>query len=293
MRTKETKEIARVWSKPQFFGIDGLTEAIARTEDAEFAPVEVRGRVMPHRIAVVGKDSGNAYGICSHRYAIVQNQELFLSLALALQEFGAEVEGSVLSADGETKLVLQVGNPLNLEDSEYRFMIIAKNSYNGEVAWGGMSALMRLLCSNGMMALKGVCANFSQKHTMGLEERIAEWGNFLELASQGTEQLEPTIRSAGAEIVPNMEYVLRGAGFGPRIVAKVIDSFDRLVPEAQYRAATKWDVYNAMTNYYSNRPKGDWKTNVAGIEQAGRMLATPMAELLVRGQEALTVVATP
>lgn len=293
IRRPKMEPISLLWNSPRFKGYDGFQAAIQDLEDAEFGRPSV-GNVEDNRhLAVIGKDTGEIFGYVKGRYRIVQDREVFGALLDSLKNDQVEISGTFYRENGETKLYLCLGEAMHLRDSSYRYMIIARNSYNGEVAWSAMSALMRQICSNGLMGVKGVCGRFYQKHIIPFGDMVNNWGSFVERTAEDAPRLSEIIDAKSAEIVPNLEMVLRGAGFGPQIAGQVVTNFDKLVPEARGRQMTVWDAYNGVTNLYSNRGKGNWATNAEGLEMASRMLETPLETLILRGREALTVTATP
>lgn len=287
----EAKAMSQAWKNPQFADVEGFTEAIARTEDAEFAPIEVRGRAVPNRFAVVGKDSGEPYGFASSRYKIVQNQEVLLPVAMAIQEAGIPVKGSIFEEDGVTRAVLMVGNPLHLMDSDYNMTITAYNSYNGELAFGGISGLVRLICSNGMMDLQGISAQIRQKHIMDFDDSVSKWVQFFAESSQMAIKIEPMVQKCLAEEIHfgMLEPIYRGAGIGQRTAIEIVDSFDKLVPENLKYGVNKWTAGNALTAYYSHRTKGGYKTNREGLSVAGKFFDANLSQAYLDGVKIMQV----
>jgi len=294
MKRAETEAIARSWRNPQFSNIGELEDRVAGMEDAEFASVEVRGQTVP-RFAIVGKTSGQFFGTCTDKYRIVQNREAFAGLVKVLKDADVPVSGSIVSpAVGQSHIVLVIDDPMEGPDSPYRFVIEAVNSYNGAVSWGGWSSLLRAICGNGMLSIKGVTVEMSHRHVMQPEKAAEMWQSFITEAAGRVKNSYAIIEAAQLEPVRNLEAMYRGAGFGVSLTAWMIEDFDKRVPESVGRPLTKLDAYNNATNFISNRTKGNYHTNMDLLAQASKILETAADTLEITGLGQLTIAsATP
>lgn len=294
MKRAETIAIARAWKHPQFSDVEQLADVVHGMENAVYEPAIRNGQEIPNRQFIVGEETGRFYGWATKKYKIAQNREAFGSLVNLIREKNIPVEGSMLSPrNGEFRAVLVLGDHYIGPDSEYKYVVEAANSYNGLVSWGALSAWIRAICENGMVSMKGICAEMHHRHVMDETQRKQEWECFLNYAVSRVDGLPGVIQAAQNQPIHNLEAMYRGAGFGPRIAREVIDNLDTLVPEQVGRPLTQWDGYNGLTKHFSNRTKGNYSTNMDLLAQASRMLEESVEVLEVRGLEAMSIVATP
>lgn len=294
MKRAETVAIARAWKNPQVSSVEGLADMVHGMENATFEPLYRGSDRVLNRFLIVGQESGRFYGWCTEKYKIMQNQQVFEPLINLLREDNIPVKASIIQPrPGEFRLVLVLGDEYQASDSPYRFVVQAANSYNGAVSWGGLSAWIRAICENGMVSMKGLCNSMHSRHVMDDSKRAQEWESFLDYSAHRIDGLEAVIQTASAQPVHNLEALLLGAGFGPRIAQDIIENMDVLVPEQVGRPITQWDAFNGLTNRFSNRTKGNYSTNMDWLAQASRMLEFTVQELEAVGLPLIKVVATP
>jgi hypothetical protein len=294
VKRAETVAIARAWKNPQCFNIEQLADLVHGMESATFEPLTRGSGAVPNRFLIVGQESGRFYGWCTEKYRILQNRDAFGALVDLLRAENIPVKGSIVSPrPGEFRLVLVLGDEFQAKDSPYKFVVQAINSYNGAVSWGGLSAWIRAICENGMVSMKGLCGELHHRHVMDESKRAEEWKAFIDYSAHRVDGLEAVIEKAQSQPIHNLEAVLLGAGFGPRIAQDIIKNFDVLVPEQVGRPMTQWDAFNGCTNRFSNRTKGNYSTNMELLAQASRMLEFTVQELEAQGLPLIKVVATP
>jgi hypothetical protein len=294
VKRAETVAIARAWKNPQYSTVEELADVVHGMENAVFEPLKRDSGTVSNRFLIVGANSGRFYGWCTDKYRILQNEQAFGSLVNLLRAENIPVKGSMISPrPGEFRLVLVLGDEYQASDSPYKFVVQAVNSYNGGVSWGGLSAWIRAICENGMVSMKGLCGEIHHRHVMDESKREEQWHSFIDYSAHRVDGLEAVIQNASAQPVHNLEAVLLGAGFGPRIAQDIIENMDVLVPEQIGRPITQWDAFNGLTKRFSNRTKGNYNTNMELLAQASRMLEHSVQELETVGLPLIKVVATP
>jgi hypothetical protein len=293
MRRQKSTAIAQAWKNPQFSTLEGMEYAVMNLEDAEFESVQVRGQTVP-RYALVGKNTGQFFGTCTDKYKIVQCRDAFSGLVDAIRETGLPVHGSVIKPTvGEIRLVVVVDRVISGLDGEYKLVIEAVNSYNGCVSWGAMSSILRVICANGMMKLQGITAEMHHRHVLQDEVVAEHWEHFYNNVTAQADNVNGVIARAMNQPVRNLEAVYLGAGFGQNVAKWVIKDFESLVPESKTHTLTLLDAYHGLTNYFSNRTKGNYQTNRELLERASQMLEIPCETLEMKGLPLIKVAATP
>lgn len=295
------KAMSAAWKEPQFKNASGFIDALSNAEEAEFRGVftakynqvdkfYATPELDPDTLAICGMKSGRPYAYASERYEIVQTKDVMTPVALAIEALGVPVEGSIMeTADGLSRAVLTVGDPIELADSQYRMMIVAYNSYNKKLAYGGMSGLCRIKCMNGMMDIQGVCEQHHLKHLNGLKDAIKDWTQWLQSASESAMKMGPIIESALMDnlAVYQLEPIYRGLGVKQRAAAEIMDDFDKHFRDVNEIGLNRHSAVNGLTSFFSHRTKSGFATNAAGLELASKLYTADLVKLEDAGNKIL------
>jgi hypothetical protein len=230
--------------------------------------------------AIVNDDSDEVECVASSRYQLVQHREIFQPFVDTMQKLGVPLNGKlydyggsvsarvfftgkeVTPADGKTiRLGIQMSNSLNLTRS-IRMDLVA----------------FRLVCSNGMVIGKAVPGcSYSRAHVgraiveydvkKFLEKSIGRSNEFLDLVNQS--------------IADTYEWELAKKALEKLILTKkhrepILKRIEAEVADRGGDKVTRWDIYNAVTNYLSVE-ESLTKSAIAYLEKKSQqLLAKPL-----------------
>jgi hypothetical protein len=282
-----------MWTNPQFTDMGGMIRRMEDLETVHFEPVcRSNGREVPKKVIVVGDKTDVEYCVPTKKYTIVQNIEVLVPLAVALDKMGVSFSGSILEADGTMYGFIQVGQPVEVGHETFRSCIEVHNSYNCELSFGGASALTRTMCMNGMIQVAGLCEKVKQRHMSCVSDAVNEWEKAIMANQTSPEKLQVLIDDNLAKTIMwnQLEAVLMATGIGEMNTKKIMENIDALCPEIPSLGLNAWTTYNAITAFYSHRQKASIHTNREGIIKANALLERTPGELYLSG---IKIMATP
>ena len=224
---------------------------------------------IPDQFCVRRKDNNRSLSVMSKRYQMIQNHETF-SFADDIIGSGQAKWDTAGSINGGRVVFMQVeleghlflkSNP----DDKTVKKVLFVNSHDGSKALMGMVTPIRVCCQNTMgQALKNNTNQFKIYHRKNFQSRKEEAAKVLGLASAYFDDLQMVMDTLAEQQVTK-SYV---EGF---INALVPSSKDEVSTRTENRrnqithlfsngrgnnGETKWDLYNAVTEYVDHQSNG-------------------------------------
>ena len=213
--------------------------------------------------AIVRKDTDDVFGVMSAGYTPVQNREAF-DLIDAVVGDGDATFHTVGSLFGGRRvwMLCKLQGDYKLDNGEkLESFILLDNSHDGTAALRMRLTAVRVVCSNTLGAATTSRAAFRAKHTSGIMARASDARDLLGLNAAYMERLiEDANRVAEQAWSPkqmlDMTYDLldldddqpihKQRGIKASASSKMLDLF--YIGEGN-NGTTKWDAYNAVTEY--------------------------------------------
>ena len=242
-----------------FLAIPEELDYHVKSAPALFEPIPGAGVVDGLGYQNFRTDTEKALGMVKDRYQIVQNHELFESLAHALEEAaparaleGAKIKPST-SYNG-AQAFADIAFPRLTEDlvqargnaTALTFRLLLWNSFDGSSPVRLAAGAIDGFCTNGMIF--GSYDLFGKRHTKGFSQADLEkfvGNSFLLFQEKITELRRETFKPVELE---QAEKFLK-KNFSDRRAAQLLERF---AVEAQERGATVWALRSALTFYASH-----------------------------------------
>ena len=246
-------------SSPAVLSCPPELDYLVQSAPADFEPIKGAGHVSSKYFINFRTDTETDLGMCKERYQIVQNQDLFSSLSLALFKSAPPraLEGAVIkpktSYEG-AQAFADVAFPRLTEDlvqargntTALTFRLLLWNSFDGsspvKLAVGAIDGF----CTNGMIF--GSYDLFGKRHTKGFSQiELEEFvGNSFLMFQRKIQELRlETFKQIELE---QAEKFL-AANFSGRRAAQLLEQF---AIESQERGQTVWALRSALTYYASH-----------------------------------------
>jgi hypothetical protein len=230
-----------------------------RSAPALFEPIPGAGVVDGLGYQNFRTDTEKALGAVQERYKIVQNQELFDSLASALDGAaparaldGAAIKPSI--SYGGRQAFADIAFPQLTEDliqargnaTALTFRLLLWNSFDGSSPVRLAAGAIDGYCSNGMIF--GSYDLFGRRHTKGFSQKdLSNFvGNSFVLFQEKIMELRRET-FAPIELTQAEDFIKKN--FSERRAAQLLERF---AVEAQERGATVWALRSALTFYASH-----------------------------------------
>lgn len=216
------------------------------------------------------KDTLKAFAVMSDSYRFIQNSEAFEFADSIVQEEGAfyDTAGSI---DGGAKVFMTMLLPNKLmvngnsNDTIEKYLLLT-NSHNGTSALMAMITPVRVVCQNTLnAALRNNTNMFKVRHTKNFMDKAREGARVLGLANSYYDDLQYVINQLDKEEI-SKSYV-------EQFIATIVPSDDSdkiakqtatkrdIITDLYYNGTgnngrTKWDLYNAITEYVDHKSRG-------------------------------------
>jgi len=249
-----------------------------RSAPALFEPIKGAGVVDGLGYQNFRTDTEQALGAVQERYKIVQNSELFASLAQALEGAaparaleGAKIKPSI--SYGGRQAFADIAFPQLTEDlvqargnaTALTFRLLLWNSFDGSSPVRLAAGAIDGFCSNGMIF--GSYDLFGRRHTKGFNQKdLSDFvGNsFVLFQEKITELRRETF--APIELTQAEEFLKKN--FSDRRAAQLLERF---AVEAQERGATVWALRSALT-YYASHNSSQFAVRNTGQDSSAAVL---------------------
>jgi len=278
MPAKNVIQFPATVSAPPVLTIPQELDYEVRSATALFEPITGAGVVNGLGYQNFRTDTEQALGMVKERYQIVQNQELFDSLASALDGAaparaleGAKIKPS--TSYGGAQAFADIAFPRLTEDlvqargnaTALTFRLLLWNSFDGSSPVRLAAGAIDGYCSNGMIF--GSYDLFGKRHTKGFSQIELEkfvGNSFLLFQEKITELRRETF--APIELKQAEEFLKKN--FSERRAAQLLERF---AIEAQERGATVWALRSALT-FYASHNSSQFSVRNTGQDSAAAVL---------------------
>ena len=251
---------------------------IVRSAPALFEPIKGAGVVDGLGYQNFRTDTEKALGAVQERYKIVQNSELFASLAQALEGAaparaleGAKIKPSI--SYGGRQAFADIAFPQLTEDlvqargnaTALTFRLLLWNSFDGSSPVRLAAGAIDGFCSNGMIF--GSYDLFGRRHTKGFSQKdLSDFvGNSFVLFQEKITELR---RETFAPVEYEQAEKFLKRNFSERRAAQLLERF---AVEAQERGATVWALRSALT-FYASHNSSQFSVRNTGQDSAAAVL---------------------
>jgi hypothetical protein len=259
MPAKNVIQFPATVSAPPVLTIPEELDYLVQSAPNDFEPIVGAGHVRGMGFCNFRTDTEAPLGMVKDRYQIVQNADLFESLAHALEDAaparaldGAKIKPSV--SYGGAQAFADIAFPQLTEDlvqargnaTALTFRLLLWNSFDGSSPVRLAAGAIDGFCSNGMIF--GSYDLFGKRHTKGFSQADLEkfvGNSFLLFQEKITELRRETFKPVELE---QAEKFLK-KNFSDRRAAQLLERF---AVEAQERGATVWALRSALTFYASH-----------------------------------------
>ena len=249
-----------------------------KSAPALFEPIKGAGVVDGLGFQNFRTDTEKSLGAVQERYKIVQNQELFDSLAQALDGAAPAraLEGAKIkpaTSYGGRQAFADISFPSLTEDlvqargnsTALTFRLLLWNSFDGSSPVRLAAGAIDGFCSNGMIF--GSYDLFGRRHTKGFNQKdLSDFvGNSFVLFQDKIAQLRRET-FAPVELQQAEEFLKKN--FSDRRAAQLLERF---AVEAQERGATVWALRSALT-FYASHNSSQFSVRNTGQDSAAAVL---------------------
>jgi len=226
--------------------------------------------------AIMSKRYGQVLSIVSQRYSIVQSQDVLNSVISALSKLGIhEVSGSLIEQKGRTYARILLPQYITEGDNDRAIQVgfLLVNSYDATKSLTLKAYAGRLVCTNGMILGETLGGSMIRKHVGNINYEVEEAvksliAQIVERSPYLTTLIQKAIEST-YEDFEAMELELKELGFAKNLSEKILSRI-----EYSSSKHSKWDLYNAITNFYS-RKKISESGRIKNLERAEQLLVAP------------------
>ena len=236
-----------------FKGLVQMASEVEAMDTVYACPVKAEGIVASGFKAIFSKKQNRAISIVSSRYCLMQSKEIMRNVVGALSKLGIhEVEGTIIEQNGRAfarvLLPKYISEGNSNKDIQLGFLLV--NSYDRTKALSISGFAMRIVCTNGMVAPRTLGAAFVKKHYGNITAQVQEAvSQMIKTIVKNAPGLQAAIKAAMKEKYEawkDMEKALEKVGYSKKSAKKILAKVR--VPG---KTATKWDLYNAITNYFT------------------------------------------
>jgi len=185
--------------------------------------------------------------IASNKYKIITHRNAFMEYLDCLNELGMKYEGKIINHGDIVKMEILFDKVVEDGSKGVRLGFQVSNSYNMHCSFSSGLFAYRLICTNGMYlgkAIKG--ASFNRHHIGDINTRELI-KKFIQKVSTYEERLKALISESMKDTV---EWALAKKILAKAIGIKKHRKFvEKLLEEFEGRKLTRWDIYNAITDY--------------------------------------------
>lgn len=254
--------------------------------------IPVQGQEVKGKFAVVRQDTGSPLGIVGKRYEIVQNAQVFGFFdGIVEQGLGKYKEAYSVAGGAKVNVVCDLGE-FDIGGDTCRKELVLRTSHDGSCAVTGIMRVMRLVCTNGLMAMRNK-TTIKIRHTQNYHAKMAQARDTLGIAeqyyrwfsAQATKLVQTPVSHATAlqiikgQIMPapdpdNVSTKMQNAWEG---------IYNRFLSGRGNHGKNLWDLYNGLTEYVDHQRSSGRKsetereTNLVG---SGAKLKERTFELL-------------
>ena len=245
--------------------------------DLEGTPQESK----QHR-AVYNINKGQIAAVVSDRYKLVQHGEMVRAVAAAISDLNIKATAEVKEANNKLFVDIEFADSKLYVDKGEEFIAGLRiiNSYDKSTGITVTPRLKRLVCLNGMVIQTGFVREYSITHIKSLREDFsAVVEKMLNAMINNNEKLKAMVNDC---IGDSIEWELLDKILSKLCLCwhttKHIDAIKKKLAEIE--KPTRWDVYNAFTNYATHGEHIKPNVEAELQKRANKLLVTPLKILV-------------
>jgi hypothetical protein len=258
--------------------LDNVERFLSTLPYYELKDIYIDGVKSENYKAVVYKGTSKAVAVVSNRYKLVQHKTVFDIVLEKIKENLAKenVKGWVEHTKTKAYLFLTFKDIEIQNDSNYNCGLLVTNSVNTQLSIWTNLFLYRVICSNGLVQKENILAiqnkhlgssEFWDRFKSRVETVIQNYDNYLTTEFNLLEEFK-TITLNPSEILSKLE-ISKKALF---VITKQLKPTDTL-----------FNVYQAITNYYTNTQSMNIASRVQYIRKARELINLYAKSVLERG----------
>jgi phage/plasmid-like protein (TIGR03299 family) len=239
-------------------------------------PIEVEGKVVPHRVANIRKDTREFIEVVSPIYKPFQNSQAFAFLEGVLGSGAMQIETAGSFGFDSVFIEARTEGIHVLGDEIIPYALI-RNSHDGSSSVKVCLTPTRVRCKNTLsLALKTAPRVWSAKHTSGIEDRMKEAQNMLHIIHTYTEEFPVVAEAMAAKNIGETEIVsvlekmfpikkdagVRAQNNVREAVHEIMTIYTK-TPDLKKFHGTAWGFYNAVGDYTTHhvptRETASWR----------------------------------
>ena len=162
-------------------------------------PIEVEGKVVPHRVANIRKDTREFIEVVSPIYKPFQNSQAFAFLEGVLGSGAMQIETAGSFGFDSVYIQARTEGIHVLGDTIIPYALI-RNSHDGSSSVKVCLTPTRVACKNTLsLALRTAPRVWSARHLNGIEDRMKEAQNMLQIIAAYTEEFPVVAEEDGSQ----------------------------------------------------------------------------------------------
>lgn len=229
------------------------------------------------------KDTQKAFAVMSGKYQIIQNKDAF-DFCDTLAGNGDAMFDTAGSIMGGAKVFLNMVIPgkmfVNGTEDSIEKRLLLMTSHDGTGSLLGMITPIRTVCANTLNAgLRNHTNQFKVRHTKNFASKVNEAQRVLGLASAYYDDLQMVIDSLAKEEISKsyaegfinslVSSEKEGDDIPKQTMTKRGEIYNLFTNGTGNNGRTKWDLYNAVTEYVDHKSKGRETTTSLYRSDAG------------------------
>ena len=236
----------------KFYPLERVEDYLERLPTFHFDNVVVNRRVLRDYKAVVRDDTEDVVAIVSSRYKLAQHRTVFKIFIEKLRQFygDANLKGYV-THEGTRAFLFVTCKEIELkDDSVYDMGFMVTNSVDATMGIRVALFQYRLVCSNGLISKENIMEMY-QKHVQG------QMSDFWKKLKQKYEAVISKFDTYVDDTVKKLQIMKETVVKAWELIDKIdwlSDSAKKLLKTKVKKEDTLFNVYQALTWYFSNYP---------------------------------------
>lgn len=261
----------------KFYDIGMVEDYLDRLPTFRTDNVVVNGRVVRDYRAVVREDNEQVVAIVSSIYKLAQHKIVFKIFLERLEKYYPRefIKGYVTSEMTRAFLFVTVKEQEIEDDSRYYYGFLVTNSVDATMGIHVNFFRYRLVCSNGLISRQNI-VELTQRHVQGQQTNF--WKVLKEKYDRAIMELDKYI-----DDYIKMVKIAKDTIVNVPEILKKMDISQEAKKFILYKCgneATLFDVYQALTNFYSHRRDSRLTMNgrIEKLKEAEKLIAIPVKQ---------------
>jgi hypothetical protein len=238
--------------------------------------------------AVFNLEQQKVASIVSKQYQVVQHTHVVNEVVEALTNLNIQCDANVRNAGNKIFVDISFNNSkLYVKEGEEFFSgIRIVNSYDKSTGIMVLPHLVRLACSNGMVVNVGWVKEFNVAHSSKIANDFAKIiPQMIQSITEKSEQFKALVNGCIEDSIEweIMDRIMNGLLNNRKRHFEAIQ--ERLKESVGTNPPTRWDLYNAVTNYATHGQQLKPTVESWLQSKAQKVLVTPLAQLVPKQEE--------